>query len=208
MTEAPDPDDDAVEAAVRAYLRAVGADPDDERLRRTPARVAAASRELFAGLGRDAADAFGSAGMAGTDAVATGTGVVAVRRLPFRSLCEHHLLPFAGTADVAYLPGGRLAGLGAFEQALDAVSSRPQVQERVADELADAVQRGLGARAVLVRTVASHACVWARGRRTRGTELVAVAARGAWEAAGPGRAEALALLDAGDGSDGQGWMDS
>jgi GTP cyclohydrolase I len=188
------PDLPAAEAAIRAFLLAMDADPDDPRLADTPARVARTGTELFAGVGVDAAS------MLGSDVLAPTTAPVVVHGIPFRSLCEHHLLPFSGEAAIAYLPGSRVAGLGALVRVLDTVASRPQVQERLADEVADALFRGLDARGVLVRVEASHACEWARGRQVRGPKMLTVASRGAYDA-GEARAEALTLVGAGPSFD-------
>ncbi|WP_207457188.1 dihydroneopterin aldolase [Desertivibrio insolitus] len=181
------PDLPAAEAAIRAFLQAMGADPDDPRLAGTATRVATTGAELFSGLGVDAAAVFA------TDVEAPTTSPVIVRGIPFRSMCEHHLLPFSGEAAIAYLPRERVAGLGALVRVVDTVASRPQVQERVADEVADAVFRGLDARGVFVRIEAEHACEWARGRQVRGASMLTVASRGEYDA-GVSRMEALALL--------------
>jgi GTP cyclohydrolase I len=108
-------------------------------------------------------------------------------------VCEHHLLPFVGTAAVAYVPGDRVAGLGRFVRAVDLAAARPQMQERLTDDIAGAIERGLGARGALVLVRAEHTCVSARGTRTGGTEAVTVAARGSL-ATGAARLEALALM--------------
>ncbi|MDH2443285.1 GTP cyclohydrolase I FolE [Amnibacterium sp. CER49] len=174
--------------AVAELLAALGEDVRRPGLARTPDLVAAAAAELFAGVGQDPA-----ALLAAGPAVDGPDGVpVALTGIPFRSLCEHHLLPFAGTVSVVYRPAGRLAGLGTLVRAVELASARPTVQERLTDELAAALERGLGAAGVLVRAEADHACLWARGTRTRGATLVTLAARGVY--GGPARAEALALL--------------
>lgn len=184
------------EAAVAELLRALGEDPDGSRLAGTPARVVTAAAELLAGASIDAA-----AILAAEPPVAgPAEGPVVLRGVRFRSTCEHHLLPFRGTAAIVYLPGERLAGLGTLVRVVGAVTSRLQVQERLTAEIADAVEEGLGARGVLVLTTAAHACVWARGPRAEGTSAVVVAARGRFRE-GAGRQEALllALGPAGDG---------
>jgi GTP cyclohydrolase I len=184
-------------AAVAEFLAAVGEDPARPGLAATPGRVADAADELYAGIGVDPAVALAESALADP----APDGPVALRGIPFRSTCEHHLLPFRGTISIAYLPGTSIGGLGALVRAVDAVASRPQVQERLTEEVADAVERGLGARGVLVLAEAEHACVWARGTRTQGASAVTMAARGVY-GSGAGRAEALALVAGPSGEDG------
>ena len=177
--------------AVRRFLVAVGEDPDRPGLAQAQVRVPEAAVELFSGVGVDAADVLARA----ASVLEAASGPVAIRDIPFRSLCEHHLLPFRGAVSIAYLPGASVAGLGTLVRCVEAASSRPQVQERLTDEVADAVARGLGARGVLVTVTADQACLWARGTRAVGTAVTTLAARGAY-AAGAARTEALALLGA------------
>jgi GTP cyclohydrolase I len=181
-----------VRAAVEELLAALGEDPSRPELAGTPARVADAYTELFAGVGVDASAVLGEDALPIGDAA---TELVALRSIPFRSMCEHHLLPFSGMASVAYLPTDRLAGLGRIVRAVEVLASRPQVQERLSEQLASAVEEGLGAKGVLVVLSASHGCLWARGTRTSGANAVTLASRGVL--ADPARrAEALALLGA------------
>lgn len=176
-------------AAISEFLIAVGEDPGREELRATPQRVAAAALELFAGVGHDAAAPLTVGGEL------AGDGPVAVRRIPFRSLCAHHLLPFTGTVSVVYLPTTRIAGFGGLAAAVEIAAARAQVQERLTDEIADAVDRGLAPNGVMVLIEAVHTCLTARGHRAVGTSAVTLAARGEYRN-GPGRAEALALVGA------------
>ncbi|MBF4571526.1 GTP cyclohydrolase I [Herbiconiux sp. VKM Ac-1786] len=211
-----------IEAAVSEILAAIGDDPGREGLVDTPRRVGELLAELYAGTGLDPADALGTtfaageasavgrAGAAGT-AGAPGTagaagasagradaqpaGPVLIRDIAFRSVCEHHLLPFEGVAHVAYLPGEQVAGLGGVVRVVESAASRPQLQERLTDDIADALQRGLGARGVLVVLDARHGCVTARGPRQTGSTTLTLAARG--ELADPAaRAELTALIAA------------
>jgi GTP cyclohydrolase I len=186
-------DEPRARAAVEELLAALGADRPD--LAQTPSRVAEAFAEMLSGTDVDAA-ALIAEGAVVLDAPPTET--VALRDIPFRSVCEHHLLPFVGSASVAYLPAGTVAGLGRIARTVDALASRLQLQERLTEELANAVEDGLGARGVLVVLSASHACVWARGSRTPGTTAVTVGARGAFTDPQL-RAEALALIAPGRG---------
>ncbi|WP_353807464.1 GTP cyclohydrolase I [Agromyces sp. SYSU T00194] len=184
-----------IEAAVRELLLAIGEDPERPGLERTPARVADAYGELFGGLALDPVEALGDAvplGVTG-DGGATTSDTVVVRDLAFRSVCEHHLLPFTGTAHVAYAPAGSVVGLGRIPAAIDALAARPQVQERLAEEIADVLERVLDPHGVLVVLDAVHGCVTTRGPRQVTSSTVTVVARGTLAEAAV-RAEAMALI--------------
>lgn len=182
------PDLPRAEAAVAEYLRALGIDPESPELARTPERVARLGSELFAGVGIDPAP-----GLAAGAMDEPSSGPVAFRDVPFRSTCEHHLLRFTGTVSVAYLPLGRIAGLGSIVTLIETVAARPQVQERLTDEIAVALESGLGAAGVLVTASAEHDCVAIRGPRIRGATVTTLAARGVY-ATEPGAAAARALV--------------
>jgi GTP cyclohydrolase I len=186
------PDLDRARRAVAEYLRAYGLDPEDPALERTPDRVARLGDELFAGVGVDPVPALAASAVA--EVVARGP--VAFRAVPFRSTCEHHLLKFAGSVSVVYLPGAAVAGLGAIVALIETLAARPQVQERLTDELAIALETGLGARGVLVSATAEHDCVAMRGPRIRGATVATLAARGLY-AHEPAAAEARALIGLG-----------
>ncbi|WP_051172795.1 GTP cyclohydrolase I [Microbacterium indicum] len=164
----------------RELLLAIGEDPDRPGLRETPERVAAAATELFGGIDRDPAEP-----LARTIDVSRGpapdttpSGVVLVRDIRFRSMCEHHLLPFEGRAHIAYLPGERVVGLGSLARVLDIASSRPQVQERLGEQVADAISSALDARGVWIMLDAAHGCLRDRGEQRPDATTVTVAARG------------------------------
>jgi GTP cyclohydrolase I len=176
------------EKAVRELLLASGADADSDQLRDTPRRVAAAYAEMLAGVGIDQL-----APLRVGEAPASGLGVVVFRDVAFRSTCEHHLLPFSGSAHVAYLPGARVVGLGSIVRTLEILSARPQLQESLTDQLADALLTGAEASGSLVVLEARHSCVADRGPLADSSRLVTSAARGAL-AEGTSRAEAFALL--------------
>ncbi len=181
-------DSGRIEAAVAELLSAIGEDSARPGLRDTPRRVAEAYGEFFAGLELNPVDYL-------RDTVPTdGTGeLVLVRDIDFRSICEHHLLPFVGVAHIAYVPGDRIVGLGRLPKVVDALASRPQLQERLGEEIADALAEGLAPRGVLVVLDAVHGCVWARGPRQAHSSTVTVASRGIL--ADPvQRAEAMALI--------------
>lgn len=188
-------DRDRVAALVRELLEAIGEDPDRPGLKLTPQRVADAYAEFFAGVGEDAA-----APLAHTISVTRGpapdtlpSGAVMLRDVRFRSVCEHHLLPFAGHAHIAYLPGEEVVGLGALPRVVDVLAARPQVQERLGEQIADVIAASLDTRGVLVILDAVHECVTMRGGRQPGASTVTIAARG--ELAQPAaRAEIIALL--------------
>lgn len=181
-----------IEAAVSELLAAIGEDPTRGGLAETPRRVADAYTELFAGVGVDPAEALERRSDFPDSAERAGE-VVVLRGIEFRSVCEHHLLPFFGAAHVAYLPGPRFAGLGALARAVEVAAARPQLQERLTEDIADALERGLAARGALVVLEAAHGCVSARGPRQGTARTVTLAARG--ELVDPvRRAEALALM--------------
>ncbi|GAA1953807.1 GTP cyclohydrolase I [Microbacterium deminutum] len=193
-------DRERVAALVRELLEAIGEDPDRPGLRLTPGRVADAYTEFFAGVGEDAA-----APLARTISVARGpapetrpSGAVMLRDIRFRSICEHHLLPFRGHAHIAYLPGEQVVGLGALPKLVDILASRPQVQERLGEQIADVIASSLDTRGVLVVLDASHECVTMRSGQQADVSTVTIAARG--ELAEPfARAELMALLGANRG---------
>ncbi len=188
-------DRDRVAALVRELLDAIGEDPDRPGLRQTPQRVADAYAEFFAGVGVDAA-----APLAHTISVSRGpapdtlpSGAVMLRDIRFRSFCEHHLLPFAGHAHIAYLPGEQIVGLGALPRVVEILATRPQVQERLGEQVADTIAGALDARGVLVVLSAHHECVTMRGGRQPDAATVTIAARG--DLAEPAaRAEIMMLL--------------
>ncbi|WP_460775596.1 GTP cyclohydrolase I [Microbacterium sp. GXF7504] len=191
-------DKDRVVAAVRELLEAIGEDPDRPGLTQTPTRVADAYAEFFAGVGTDAGEP-----LRHTISVSRGpapdtlpSGAVVLRDVLFRSMCEHHLLPFRGRAHIAYLPGEQVVGLGAIPRTVDLLAARPQVQERLGEQIADAIAEALDARGVLVVLDASHECVTMRGGRQPEATTVTVAARG--DLAEPAaRAELIALIRTG-----------
>ena len=184
-----------VEALVRELLEAIGEDPDRPGLRQTPHRVAEAYAEFCSRVGVGAA-----APLDRTISVSRGpapdtvsSGAVLLRDVRFRSVCEHHLLPFIGMAHIAYLPGEQVVGLGALPRVVDALASRPQVQERLGEQIADAIGSRIDARGVLVVLDAVHGCVTSRGERQPEASTVTIAARG--ELAEPAaRAELIALI--------------
>ncbi|ANG84801.1 GTP cyclohydrolase I [Microbacterium aurantiacum] len=190
-------DRERVSALVRDLLEAIGEDPDRPGLKHTPQRVADAYAEFFGGVGEDPA-----APLAHTISVSRGpapetlpSGAVMLRDILFRSVCEHHLLPFRGHAHIAYLPGEQVVGLGALPKVVDILAARPQVQERLGEQIADVIAAKLDARGVLVVLDAAHECLTMRGERQPDASTVTIAARGAL-AEPAARAEVVLLLGA------------
>src|SRR5438105_8776706 len=177
-----------IEAAVREILAAVGEDPDREGLRETPARVARMYAELFAGLYADPREHLRRTFIEKYDEM------VLVKDITFDSMCEHHLLPFMGKAHVAYLPNGKVVGLSKIPRAVDVLARRPQVQERMTEELADLLTDELDARGVAVILEATHTCTAVRGVRKTGSVMTTSAMRGAFRTNPATRSELLALV--------------
>lgn len=183
-------DQDRAEAAVRELLLAVGENPDRQGLLDTPARVARAYREMFAGLYTD------------PDSVLETTfdedhdELVLVTKIPLYSTCEHHLVAFHGMAHVGYIPGtdGRVTGLSKLARVVDLYSKRPQVQERLTAQIADAIVRKLDPRGVIVVIEAEHLCMAMRGVRKAGSITVTSAVRGQFKTDASSRSEALGLI--------------
>jgi GTP cyclohydrolase I len=184
-----------IEKAVREILIAVGEDPDRDGLLRTPQRVAEMYAEICAGLHEDPARHLVTQFEANHDEM------VLVRDIPLYSLCEHHLVPFHGRAHVAYIPGddGRITGLSKLARLVDGLAKRPQVQERLTTEIADALQNALQPRGAFVLIEAEHLCMSMRGVRKPGTLTVTSAVRGLFKDNPATRAEVMALLGPGVG---------
>lgn len=187
-------DSGRIEAAVAELLAAIGEDASRPGLAATPRRVAETYADFFSGLDRDPLEPLREGSEFLADPTQLGE-LVLLRDIAFRSICEHHLLPFIGVAHLAYLPGERIVGLGRLPQVVEILSARPQLQERLGEEIASAVERGLGARGVLVVLDARHSCVTARGSRQADSSTVTVASRGALREP-DARAEAMALIGA------------
>lgn len=166
-----------IEAAVAELLAAIGDDPARAGIADTPRRVAESYGDFFAGIGVDPTEPLRDA--TELDAAAGELGeLVLLRDVAFRSMCEHHLLPFTGVAHLAYVPAARIVGLGRLPQVLEIVSSRPQLQERLGEQVASALDEALEPRGVLVVLDARHGCVSARGVRQADSTTVTIASRG------------------------------
>jgi len=179
-----------IERAVREILLALGEDPDRDGLRDTPARVARAYAEQFAGLGMHPADVLTTVFDADHDEM------VLVRDIEVYSTCEHHLTPFIGSAHVGYIPNekGQITGLSKLARLIDIYARRPQVQERMTSQVADALVSILEPRGVIVVIEAEHLCMTMRGVRKPGARTVTSAVRGIFRDSEPTRAEAMSLL--------------
>jgi GTP cyclohydrolase I len=177
--------------AVREILAAIGEDPEREGLVETPGRVAEAYAQLFSGLAENPARHLEGGFAEG------GRDLVLVRDLPVTSMCEHHLLPWIGKAHVGYVPNGRVAGFSELARVVDGYARRPQLQERLTAQVADAVYGGLDASGAIVVVEATHTCMVMRRAETTGSVAVTSAARGVFEEDAGRRAEALALISRG-----------
>lgn len=178
-----------IEAAVREILLAVGEDPERDGLRDTPGRVARAYAEVFLGLRQDPRDVLGTTFDAGHDEM------IMVKDIALYSVCEHHLVPFHGVAHLAYIPGqdGRVVGLSKLARLVDVYARRPQVQERLTMQIADALEVHLAPRGVLVVVEAEHLCMSMRGIRRPGARTITSTVRG--QLRNPAtRAEAMSLV--------------
>ena len=179
-----------IEKAVREILIAIGEDPDRDGLVRTPRRVAEMYAEIFSGVQEDPARHLVTTFEANHDEM------VMVRDIPLYSLCEHHLAPFHGHAHVAYIPGadGRITGLSKLARLVDGFAKRPQVQERLTTQIADALVDALQPRGAFVLIEAEHLCMSMRGVRKPGTLTITSAVRGLFKDSQATRAEVMALL--------------
>jgi GTP cyclohydrolase I len=181
-------DQDRITAAVREILLAIGEDPDREGLLDTPQRVARMYAELCSGLHQDPRALLRKTFTQKYDEM------VLEKDIGFASLCEHHLLPFLGKAHVAYLPNGRIVGLSKLARVVELLSKRPQVQERMTEEIADLLMEELEPRGVGVILEASHTCMTIRGIRKADSLCVTSAMRGAFKENQSTRAELMALI--------------
>ena len=190
---APQIDRERIARAVREILEAVGDDPDRDGLLRTPARVAEMYAEVLSGLHEDPAAHLSVTFEANHDEM------VMVKDIPLYSLCEHHLVPFHGRAHVAYVPGadGRITGLSKIARLVDGFAKRPQVQERLTAQVADALVTALQPRGALVIIEAEHLCMSMRGIRKPGSMTLTSAVRGIFKENAATRAEAYSMIGLG-----------
>ncbi len=183
-------DEAKIMSAVTSIIKAIGEDPEREGLVDTPRRVAEMYAELFMGLDIDPKEEL---------AVGYELGhreMVIVRDIPFYSMCEHHLLPFYGVAHIGYIPdaNGRVVGLSKLARVVEIVSKRPQIQERITTDIADAIMDGLKPSGVAVVVKAEHMCMIMRGVKKPGSSIITSAIRGAFRTKAESRAEFFSLL--------------
>ncbi len=188
--ESPVVDLPRIERAVEEILLAIGEDPDRDGLKETPRRVARMYQDIFSGLGTDPGNYLSVVFEADHDEM------VMVRDIPVYSVCEHHLVPWFGTAHVAYIPNddGRITGLSKLARLIDGFSKRPQVQERLTTQVADKIESVLAPRGVLVVVEAEHLCMSMRGVRKPGTTTVTSAVRGLMRDSVAARSEAMSFI--------------
>ena len=168
-------DKEKIEQAVRLLLEGIGEDADREGLRETPERIARMYQEIFRGMDEDA-----SVHLTKTFPVEKSEMVVE-KDISFYSTCEHHLMPFYGKAHVAYIPDGKVVGLSKLARTVEVYAARPQIQEQMTEQIADAMMEHLGSKGVMVMVEAEHLCMTMRGVKKPGSKTVTVAVRGCFE---------------------------
>ena len=181
-------DQAGVRDAVRRIIEAIGEDPSREGLLDTPRRIAEMYEELFTGLHQDPRDVLS------TSFQESHREMVILKNIPFYSLCEHHFLPFHGQAHVGYVPQGRIVGASKIARVVDVLARRPQLQERLTGQVADAIAEALSPDGVAVVIEAEHLCMTMRGVQKPGTTLITSAIRGAFRRRAVTRSEFLALV--------------
>ncbi|MBI2868821.1 MAG: GTP cyclohydrolase I FolE [Chloroflexi bacterium] len=183
-------DSEKVKEAMTAIILAIGDDPQREGLRETPARVAEMYAELFSGMDKDPKEELSVGFEVGH------REMVVVKDIPFYSMCEHHLLPFFGVAHIGYIPNdsGRIVGISKLARVLEVVARRPQLQERMTAEIADAIYQGIKADGVAVVIQAEHLCMIMRGIKKPGSNVITSAIRGAFQRRAASRAEFFSLI--------------
>ncbi len=183
-------DEATIRAAVESIIKAVGEDPKREGLADTPGRVAEMYAELFMGLGKDPSEELRVAYELGH------REMIILKDIPFYSMCEHHLLPFYGVVHIGYIPNkeGRVVGISKLARVVEIIAKRPQIQERMATEIADAIVSGLKPDGVAVVIQAEHLCMIMRGIKKPGASVITSALRGNFRRRAASRAEFLSLI--------------
>ncbi len=178
-----------MEEAIYQLLQAIDENPEREGLRDTPKRVAKMYQEMFSGLNEDPKDQFTAVFTENHDEL------VLVKDIPFYSMCEHHLVPFFGVAHVAYLPSeGRVTGLSKLARAVEVASKRPQLQERLTEQVAKALEEALHPKGIFVMIEAEHLCMTMRGIKKPGSKTVTTVSKGIYKEDYQGRKEVLSLI--------------
>jgi GTP cyclohydrolase I len=181
-------DRERIQSAVREIIAAIGEDPSREGLLETPRRIAQMYADLFSGLYED------PRAVLATGFEESHKEMVVLKNIPFYSLCEHHFLPFHGQAHVGYVPEGRIVGVSKIARAIDILARRPQMQERLTSQIADAIMDGLQPDGAAVVIEAEHLCLSMRGAQKPGTVMVTSAIRGGFRRRGVTRSEFLSLV--------------
>ena len=181
-------DQERIKAAIREIIAAIGEDPEREGLVETPRRIAKMYADLFSGLYED------PRAVLATGFEESHKEMVVLKNIPFYSLCEHHFLPFHGQAHVGYVPEGRIVGVSKIARAIDILARRPQMQERLTSQIADAIMDGLKPDGAAVVIEAEHLCLSMRGAQKPGTVMVTSAIRGGFRRRGVTRSEFLSLV--------------
>jgi len=184
----PEIDQERIARAVAEIIAAIGEDAGRDGLLETPRRIAEMYAELFSGLQRDPREVLA------TTFQESHKEMVILKNIPFYSLCEHHFLPFHGQAHVGYVPEGRIVGVSKIARAIDILARRPQLQERLTSQVADALMDGLSPDGVAVVIEAEHLCMTMRGVQKPGAIMVTSAIRGGFRSRGVTRSEFLALV--------------
>ena len=182
-------DDEKIREGVRLLLEGIGEDPDREGLKETPERIARMCREIFGGLEESPHEPLQKRFHTGTNEI------VLERDIPFYSVCEHHLLPFYGKVHVAYLPEGEVVGLSKLARTVEVFARRPQLQERLTAQIADALMEELASKGAMVMITAEHMCMTMRGVKKPGSTTVTCAARGVFREDDRLREEFFRLLE-------------
>lgn len=177
-----------IEAAVREILQAIGEDPDREGLVGTPRRIAEMYYEIFYGIGQDPSEPL----CVGFEE--NHREMVVLRDIPFYSMCEHHLLPFFGVVHIGYIPNGRVVGISKLARAVDLIARRPQLQERLTTQIAEAIQDAIQPQGVGVVVEAEHLCMTMRGIKKPGSRVVTSALRGLYRKNPATRAEFFSVI--------------
>jgi GTP cyclohydrolase I len=182
-------DEDKIKKAVRLFLEAIGEDPNRSTIKETPARVARMCGDIFGGIGEDPKKFLTTLKGEKHDEI------ILLRDVPLYSICEHHLLPFLGKAHIAYIPkGGRVTGLSKLARAVDILSKKPQLQERLTTQIADVINETLKPRGVLVMIEAEHLCMSMRGIKKPGAITVTSVVRGIFRENPATRAETISFI--------------
>lgn len=186
------PNQEKMEKAIYQFLEALGENPDREGLKDTPKRVAKMYIEMFSGLNQDPKEQFIAVFSENHEEV------VIVKDIPFYSMCEHHLVPFYGKAHIAYLPNdGRVTGLSKLARAVEVASKRPQLQERLTAQVAQALEDALAPKGIFVMIEAEHMCMTMRGIKKPGSKTITTVARGLYKDDRYERQEILSLIQKG-----------